>query len=765
MKTIIWKELRENAKWGALALVATLIATVWILLYHEFESRPFPPKFLLNEFLLVTAFASSALPLLLGFTQTIPDLWRDRWAFLVQRGVSMNRIFLAKTIVAAILNVIVVGSAMAIAALWVSRGGIQRFPFEWRMLIPSLVTSIAAFGFFFAAVQVVLREAGFFVTRLLPLAIPGLVVFAAMVVTLEIDEHVPLFVWIGVILFTLMSAVGAWGVFVSHGEVRRMARVARVCIAIPNFAGLQTALYFGLVVCFVLVHFLFDGLTGYDIERLFDQEYVRHQYHVMKDGHLVRFTYRFTPTSIQYPQWNSKLLAVADLDAPDSKQYDSMLDPQNDDALAVHKPLQVLESVWLGNDNSLLSLFDYHSERHKLLTEIRGGEPRLNWWYSSTRGVILGYTQPVLVEEVWEPARLDTVIGPDGFATRSNWPTQRFGKLLGVAAGWRSRSRFAPLRTGFHHVTHVDRNFLLFDHGLYELDFTNRKLKKRYTPPAGTRIRNMVPLGELFVVAVDNDELHIHSQVSERIGHNENYVHRTGAEYDVESEDVFVNLPDKFVRSIPVPAELRPFDMFLFGIVPENQAAVFHYATGFRSMDKQRIVSLDPNGRIAHMRDIPFEKPLLGEYVVLGGFASLTPAGPVVAAGLIDAGLQEMDGLGPGLLGRQFMSDPAPSSFILCVLFASAILSARAARRSATRRGFTGRRRRVWLLIGLSLGPAGCLTLLSLYRRPARVECADCFRQRVIDREHCGQSFASPKQNGTEIYDSEVELRFVAAAG
>jgi hypothetical protein len=62
------------------------------------------------------------------------------------------------------------------------------------MLLPSLVCSIAAFGFYFAAMQLVLREAGFFVTRLLPLVIPGLVISGVIGVTSEIDERVPWYV-------------------------------------------------------------------------------------------------------------------------------------------------------------------------------------------------------------------------------------------------------------------------------------------------------------------------------------------------------------------------------------------------------------------------------------------------------------------------------------------------------------------------------------------------------------------------------------------
>jgi hypothetical protein len=97
MKTIIWKELRENAKWAALALVAAIIATIWVLTVCSFH-RSYAPRLFSIQLPLVIVLVSSVCSLLLGFTYSFPNLWRDRWAFLIQRGVSMHKIFFAKTI-------------------------------------------------------------------------------------------------------------------------------------------------------------------------------------------------------------------------------------------------------------------------------------------------------------------------------------------------------------------------------------------------------------------------------------------------------------------------------------------------------------------------------------------------------------------------------------------------------------------------------------------------------------------------------------------
>ena len=266
----------------------------------------------------------------------------------------------------------------------------------------------------------------------------------------------------------------------------------------------------------------------------------------------------------------------------------------------------------------------------------------------------------------------------------------------------------------------------------------------------------MGSLGESFIIMLDNDEIYIHAGVLKTIGiiQQEQHYQTRNENENIELAVVYLGLPGEFVRSIPIPAEMQPYDMFLFGIVSETGEMVFHNAMNLGNVDRQRIVSLDADGRVAHVRDLPSESPQLADYLLLSGLATITPAGPILVAGILDAASQEMNGQSPGLLGRQILRDPTRSLLVLSIMLASAFWSALAARHSATRRGFTGHRRLVWISIGLAFGPAGWLTLRSLYRRPARVA---CHRQRVVDREdceHCGKSFESPEKNGTEILKS-----------
>ena len=61
-----------------------------------------------------------------------------------------------------------------------------------------------------------------------------------------------------------------------------------------------------------------------------------------------------------------------------------------------------------------------------------------------------------------------------------------------------------------------------------------------------------------------------------------------------------------------------------------------------------------------------------------------------------------------------------------------------------------------WIVINALLSWAGPLTMLCLYKWPARTTCPTCNRQRSIHKdqcEHCEASFPEPELNGTEIFE------------
>ncbi|MDG1896649.1 MAG: hypothetical protein P8J37_17235 [Fuerstiella sp.] len=128
MQAIIYKELRELAPWSLLFLVGIIISTYAVLM-ESFYLRPVSNIFT-KELFLQMAVAPSIAALVLAFRQTVPEFWRDHWAFLVQRGVSMTQIFFARLIAAAVVYVLVVLTALLMPVVCCCWNGIDRFPFE-----------------------------------------------------------------------------------------------------------------------------------------------------------------------------------------------------------------------------------------------------------------------------------------------------------------------------------------------------------------------------------------------------------------------------------------------------------------------------------------------------------------------------------------------------------------------------------------------------------------------------------------------------------
>jgi hypothetical protein len=66
-----------------------------------------------------------------------------------------------------------------------------------------------------------------------------------------------------------------------------------------------------------------------------------------------------------------------------------------------------------------------------------------------------------------------------------------------------------------------------------------------------------------------------------------------------------------------------------------------------------------------------------------------------------------------------------------------------------------------WALCGLLFGWVGWLLMLAVQEWPARVACPGCRKRRVVSRdgcEHCGAPHAAPAPDGTEIFETTMEV-------
>ena len=88
MKSLIWKELRENIKWAALALLPASV------LAYATVSHPNALTMISPNYLFLTSVVAAAYGAALGFLQVFGEAQGDRRAWLVHRPLSPTHIFL-----------------------------------------------------------------------------------------------------------------------------------------------------------------------------------------------------------------------------------------------------------------------------------------------------------------------------------------------------------------------------------------------------------------------------------------------------------------------------------------------------------------------------------------------------------------------------------------------------------------------------------------------------------------------------------------------
>jgi len=315
-----------------------------------------------------------------------------------------------------------------------------------------------------------------------------------------------------------------------------------------------------------------------------------------------------------------------------------------------------------------------------------------------------------------------------------------------------------------------DRKFLLFENGLYEIDFTQQTVQPHYTPPEGKRIRSIMSINDDRLAIVFDDAIHIHQArvvVAGEIEPRETFgVSVDAAELEdretVEKSELKLALPGKRLSSIPVPEPVRSFSQFEFGELPKNNQIVFR-CQPLAAANNRRFIYMQSDGTVVRIRDLPGPTmPIRTRDVVTScGFAACVPLVFAGSAMIIDTVSQTTGGTGPGLFLQLPFSGPSPTVPVAAVIVLLSLLCGWLARRTARRYGFAKRERVWWIVIAVLIGPAGLLSLYCLRHWPLRQSCHTCKQFSPIDRGaciHCGTELEPPPLDGTEILHAEPAM-------
>jgi hypothetical protein len=233
MRSLLWKEFRENLKWAGLPALLVLVPTALL-------GGPQEPMFGgggMLLFLIAAVFGAA-----LGFLQFFFEARGDHRSLLLHRPLSPSRIFLGKALAGAGLYLLAQGVPFAAIEVWMATPGHMAAPYDWRTSFPWLADILAGLVYYFVGALTALRQARWYGSR-------GLGLAAAMLCTLLVWT-VPEFWQALLAILTCGALVGAaaWGSFLSGGAYEPQPRLGKAALAVTLFVGLSLVSFLGKLV-------------------------------------------------------------------------------------------------------------------------------------------------------------------------------------------------------------------------------------------------------------------------------------------------------------------------------------------------------------------------------------------------------------------------------------------------------------------------------------------------------------------------------------
>jgi hypothetical protein len=234
MRTMLWKELRENFKWALLALLVLTVAEFYTLAADRKDTQNVFNELTLcsSAFLLVTSFGYSAVGVALGVVQILPELRRDQWAALLHRPVSRGVIFFGKVVAGLLLYIFATLPPFLASAAYVATPGQFPSPVVPGMLVPGLSDIFLGLVSYFGALLICLEPGRSLGRR-------GAIGLAIVLVFLEHTNSA--FPFLFPLLVALMFLLAGWGAILSGGLLRNRPWIARLSLVIIVLMGAQTA--------------------------------------------------------------------------------------------------------------------------------------------------------------------------------------------------------------------------------------------------------------------------------------------------------------------------------------------------------------------------------------------------------------------------------------------------------------------------------------------------------------------------------------------
>ncbi len=701
MKAILWKELRENARWGIVALVALSIA----LAYTVSATDPLGQDgasdkcaAIWNAAYLVMTFGCPLLAAALGFAQVMPELRRDQWAFLMHRPVPWPVIFGGKALVGIGLTLAAAGLPFLAFVLWADTPGTVLAPFDARLTLPGIASLLTIIPCYFAGMLTALRPARWVGSR--ALALPAAV--AAVLLTIILPEFLD--VLAAEVVFGAVLAAAAWGSFLTRGQYLGQPRPAKVGLGMTLFAGTFVTAITVVALTIALISALFPGP---------DCSYTYDYYSIQPSGRILRITQtngRHSPQMIAH-DLSGKIVV---LPIGNNRSF-------NDNAL---------NSATLLTPGKPASSYDVsgstaaYRNTARLVVPLPIGSAAggtVFWYYVPGERRALGYGL--------KSRRLVGFLGPAGFTGPSDIDTPRFEAAYPLRQSWENANVFR------------------FPQAVYWMDSEASNVSLIYKAKQPGDI-----LGACVTNGVYDAGPGVMTQKTVIVVAAADGFHAA----TTQGKPLFT-IPREYD-----PAQYRNVSA---SMTPDGRHFFFRYTGGREIRLPEYVTEVSSLGGVEKRTSLPplldYASP---QQPVSQGLVGLL-APPLFTLALTSyleighrLGNKDISRL------RDSVYTPAglPLWYLLlaCSIL-SGLISAVLAWLVARRCVLSVRDRWLWAFGVFWLGPYGVLTLLALREWPVRIPCPNCGRRRSVQRElceYCGAEFARPLPDGTEIFDG-AEVR------
>jgi hypothetical protein len=695
MKSLIWKEFRENLKWAGLPAVL-ILGTMGL-----FGAFPLLEKGLLFYVGLIAALFGAAL----GFLQVYFESQGDKRSFLLHRPLSRSQIFLGKAMAGVGLYLLALGIPFACAVALAATPGHVDEPFSWPMALPWLADVLTGLVYYFAGMLTAQRDARWYGSRCLGLA-AGLCCSYLVWILPEF--------WHALLTIAILGGVvaaAAWGSFLAGGAYAPQPRLAKIALAVTLLAGLSALSFTAKV--FVGA---WQGATDYFywLDRQ-GQILVVHNH----DGRIQSITdlEGRVPQELQ-GKWLDEH-TLKELRGPGAVT----LDRSGPRTRSYRNPGRLL--VEFGNDS-------------------KPGQEK--WCYVPHRGRLFGYDKYT--------KQFIGSFGPEGFCPPNEQPRERFqGELLSDFSifylSW--ADDYLVFADRVYAVDFRNRTVqaLFVAHAGETILWASRlRHEKPEVKLAGVATDKSVHVldqegSRVFSApwTYDRERHHLRAvtRLEEPLRYRVLYSPRWYLELEtLETLSEYVVEYDSAGREInryTQPPRPQITGYFLKPLLPLAEPSYRQVSFGLVTSPAEGAVLVRAT---RHLFSVLRSEQGTKMWLLLQFLAQTTTL------------------FIPGA-GWNMRIDGSLVLGYTALMLLSAAVCALVCFVTARRYAFSWPRCLGWALCGFTFGWVGLLTMLAMQEWPARIACPSCRRRRRVDRdrcEHCGAPHALPDRDGTEIFES-----------